>query len=256
MNRTGIIIAAAAFVFAVLAGILLLSLPEPSEPTTAAIQAIPAEPEVTDAGPAKPEEPAIEKTPPSEEPAVVMTPPPEEPAVVKAPETTSDPAPAQAAQSPSPPAEPVASAEPATPAATPAPAAAPELAATPEPAPEPKPTVVAELVPPGFDVVRVETTGETVLAGRAMAGSEVSVLDSGASLGEVRVDGLGQWAFVVDKPLAPGSHELSLVARLADGRVVTSTDVVVVNVPQPQIAAAPQASPQQPTVSAAAAESA
>lgn len=233
MNRTGIIIAATAFVFAVLAGVLLLSLPEPSKPTTAAIQALPTESEVADAGPGNPEEPVAEKTLQ-----------PEEPAVAKTPETQNDSEPVQAAQSSSPPAQPIASAEPTAP------------AATPEPAPEPKPVAVARLVPPGFDVVRVETTGETVLAGRAMAGSEVSVLDGDASLGEVAVDGRGQWAFVVDKPLAPGSHELSLEARLTDGRVVTSADVVVVNVPHPQIAAASQANPQQPSAGAAATESA
>lgn len=139
------------------------------------------------------------------------------------------------------PAQPIASAEPTV---------------APEPAPEPKPAGVIEIVPPSFDIVRVEATGETVLAGRAMAGSEVSVLDGGALLGKVAVDGRGQWAFVVATPLAPGSHELSLESRLSDGRVVTSTDVVVINVPQPKIAAAPQATPQQTAASAVATESA
>lgn len=100
------------------------------------------------------------------------------------------------------------------------------------------------LVPPAFDVVRVEPNGEAVIAGRAMVGSHVSILDSSISLGGVATDGRGQWVFVVSPPLTPGGHELSLEARLADGRVVTSTDVVVVNVPLPQIAAAPPASSQ------------
>jgi len=103
----------------------------------------------------------------------------------------------------------------------------------------PTPAVVP--TPPSFDVVRVEPGGEAVLAGRAVAGSDVTVLDGAASLGNVQANPQGQWAYVVETPLAPGSHELSLRARLADGRVVESSDVVVVNVPQPQIAAAPQA---------------
>jgi len=225
LNRNRIVIAAAAtaVVFGVLIGVLLLSLPEPSGPTTAAVQAVPVEIEAATSIPAKPEEPAA----------------------VEAPAPASDAEPAQA------------SAEPAQASAEPAPASAePATASEPAPASEPETAQVAELVPPGFDIVRVETTGETVLAGRAMAGSEVSVLDGNTSLGEVAADGRGQWAFVVEKPLAPGSHELSLAARLADGRVVTSTDVVVVNVPQPQVASASQTDPQQPAAGKTATESA
>jgi len=234
-NRIAIAVAAAVVVFGVLIGVLLLSLPEQSDVTTAAVQAVPAEIETADTGPAKPEEPAVAETP------------------ATAGETEPAQASAEPAQASAEPAQ--ASAEPAQASAEPVQAGA-EPAVAPEPAAEPKPMPVAELVPPGFDVVRVEATGEAVLAGRAMVGSAVSVLDGEASLGEVAADGRGQWVFVVETPLAPGSHELSLEARLTDGRIVTSTDVVVVNVPQPQVAAAPQVETQQPAAGASATETA
>ncbi|MHA1601108.1 MAG: Ig-like domain-containing protein [Alphaproteobacteria bacterium] len=222
MNRTLIIAAAAAVVIAVLIGVLLLSLPDQSETTTAAVQAVPAEVEATDSSSAEPEEPVVAEAPVTPSKAV-----PDQPQASAEPEPQVQPQ-AQASAEPT---------------------------AAPEPAPEPKPAPVVELVPPSFDVVRVETTGEAVLAGRAMVGSEVFVLDGGASLGMVAADGHGQWAFVIATPLTPGSHELSLEARLEDGRVITSIDVVVVNVPQPQIASAPQASPQIPAAGTAATES-
>lgn len=249
MNRNRIVIAAAAtaVVFGVLIGVFLLSLPEQSEPTTAAVQAVPAEIAAADSSPAKPEEPAAAESSATASDAE-PTQPTAEPTQASAEPTqaTAEPAPATAEPAPAT----------AAPAAVPEPATASEPAMASEPALEPKTVPVAELVPPGFDIVRVEATGEAVLAGRAMVGSEVSVLDGNASLGEVAADGRGQWVFVVETPLAPGSHELSLEARLTDGRIVTSTDVVVVNVPQPQVAAASQTDTQQPTAGAAATESA
>ncbi len=245
-NRIVIAVAATAVVFGVLIGVLLLSLPEQPGPTTAAVQAVPAEIEAATSVPAEPEEPAATaaSAPTSDaEPAQASA----EPAQASAEPAQASAEPAQASAEPA-----QASAEPAQASAEPAAASEP----APAPASEPKTMPIAELVPPGFDIVRVETTGETVLAGRAMVGSEVSVLDGNASLGEVLADGRGQWAFVVEEPLAPGSHELSLAARLADGRVVTSTDVVVVNVPQPQVASASQADPQQPAAGKTATESA
>ena len=106
-----------------------------------------------------------------------------------------------------------------------------------EPAEQQAPAATAAPAPPSFDVVRVEPNGDAVLAGRAAAGSDVTVLDGAASLGNVLTNPQGQWAYVVETPLAPGSHELSLRSRLADGRVIESSDVVVVTIPHPQIAA-------------------
>jgi nucleoid-associated protein YgaU len=87
---------------------------------------------------------------------------------------------------------------------------------------------------PSFDVVRVKPTGETVIAGRAPPGAEVTVTDNGQVLGKVTADERGEWVFLPEKPLAPGNHQLSLSAVPPGGGAATeSDDVVVAVVPQP-----------------------
>lgn len=84
---------------------------------------------------------------------------------------------------------------------------------------------------PSFDVVRIDPGGDAVMAGRAVPGSTVIILDNGKPIGEVVADKRGEWVFVPKAPLAPGSRELTLTMRLADGKTVTSGDVVVLVVP-------------------------
>ncbi|QEX18201.1 peptidoglycan-binding protein LysM [Hypericibacter terrae] len=87
---------------------------------------------------------------------------------------------------------------------------------------------------PSFDVVRVKPTGETVIAGRAPPGAEVTISDNGQVLGKVTADERGEWVFLPEKPLAPGNHQLSLSAVPPGGGPATeSDDVVVAVVPQP-----------------------
>ena len=91
----------------------------------------------------------------------------------------------------------------------------------------------AERTPPSFDVVRVEPNGDTVIAGRAEPGSEVTVMDGDREIGSVTADSAGQWVAIIDRPLAPGSHQLGLRAEATDGVSVESTDVVIVAIPSP-----------------------
>jgi nucleoid-associated protein YgaU len=78
-------------------------------------------------------------------------------------------------------------------------------------APPPPP---AEPVAPSFDIVRVEPSGETVLAGRATPGAEVTVLDRGEALGTVTADEAGEWVLLPETPLSPGTHELGLSSQM------------------------------------------
>lgn len=87
---------------------------------------------------------------------------------------------------------------------------------------------------PSFDVVRVEKSGEAILAGRAPAGSEVTIYDGDTPLGIVTADTRGQWVLVLDIPLVPGSHSLGVTARLPDETRIESTELVIVAVPEPQ----------------------
>lgn len=92
---------------------------------------------------------------------------------------------------------------------------------------------------PSFDVVRVEKTGETVIAGRAAPDSDVNVTtQDGTSLGRTKADASGAWAIVPEQPLTPGSHEIGVESQNAEGAATLSEEVVVVVVPEPKTPAA------------------
>lgn len=84
---------------------------------------------------------------------------------------------------------------------------------------------------PRFDVVRVNPEGEAVMAGRADPASQVTILDKGAPLGQLKADAKGEWVHVPDQPLAPGTHELTLEMRVEGKPPVPSERVVVLVVP-------------------------
>src|SRR5690606_24368407 len=71
-----------------------------------------------------------------------------------------------------------------------------------------------------------------VAAGRADPGSHVTLRLNGLTVAEADADANGEWSIVLTDPLPPGAGELTLEMRLADGSVVTSTQTVVVNVPE------------------------
>ena len=85
---------------------------------------------------------------------------------------------------------------------------------------------------PSFDIVRIGPAGNAVMAGRARPGSSVVILDNGKPIGEVTADNRGEWVFVPEKPMLPGSRELTLEMRAAAEKAVTSGDVVVLVVPE------------------------
>lgn len=103
---------------------------------------------------------------------------------------------------------------------------------------------------PEFDVVRISKDGDTVFAGRAPPGSEVTIYDGDEPIGTVTADERGEWVYLPSEPLAPGSHDLSLVAKLPGegGKTVESGSKVVLVVPEQgkDIAGRPTARPQAP----------
>ena len=100
--------------------------------------------------------------------------------------------------------------------------------------------------PPSFDVVRVEPTGEAVIAGRAEPGSRVTLTDDGEEIASVQADSAGDWVIILDEPLEGGSHQLGLSAESPGGGVVESENVVIVAVPeQPTVVATRQDESQQ-----------
>jgi len=101
---------------------------------------------------------------------------------------------------------------------------------------------------PSFDVVRISRAGDTVIAGRAPPGSTVSIYDGDELIGTVTADARGEWVYLPDQPLAPGSHELSLRAVTGDGVKSEADATVVLVVPEAgkDIAGRPTTQPQEP----------
>ena len=82
-------------------------------------------------------------------------------------------------------------------------------------------------LPPSFDVVRVEPTGESVIAGRAAPGSTVELIRNGRMHARVASDPSGLFAFV-PPPLWPGSHEIVLQSIAPDGVKAQSRESVTI----------------------------
>ena len=102
-----------------------------------------------------------------------------------------------------------------------------------------KPAVDGEgtSAPPSFDVVRVNPSGDAVIAGRAEPDAEVTILDQGKAIGSVKADNRGEWVFLPDSALDPGEHSFTLESKdegavAAEAPKQESETSVVVLVPQ------------------------
>ena len=85
---------------------------------------------------------------------------------------------------------------------------------------------------PSFDIVRVNPSGDTVIAGRAAPGAEVIIRQGGIEIGRTRADGRGEWVFLPSEKLASGARELTLSARVADGPEIAGAGSVLLVVPE------------------------
>jgi nucleoid-associated protein YgaU len=74
---------------------------------------------------------------------------------------------------------------------------------------------------PTFDVASIEPTGEAVVAGRAAPGATVELLRDGEVHDRAVADKSGQFVMVPPK-LPPGTYDLTLRSKAADGTVATS----------------------------------
>lgn len=111
-----------------------------------------------------------------------------------------------------------------------------------EPAPQaeeqraPDAPVAAEETPapslPSFDIVRVDRSGDAVIAGRASPGAIVTVYADDAALATATAGADGAWVMTTETPLASGTVELSLEMKTADGVVVRSDETIVIYVPE------------------------
>ena len=90
-------------------------------------------------------------------------------------------------------------------------------------------TAPKAVVAPSFDTVRVEPSGETVIAGRAEPGSEVTIKYNGATVGTAMTNTDGAFVVTPEKPLPKGPGALSIEMKSKE-TVVASADTVAVDV--------------------------
>jgi nucleoid-associated protein YgaU len=133
-----------------------------------------------------PAQPVVEAPPPASETklAAAAPPPAQPPKTAAAPPTQQESAPPQVA------------------------AAAP-VAETSPPVAEANPKVEV----PAFDTVRIEKSGEAVIAGTAEAGSEVIIKLDGAEIGKTTANSEGAFVVIPNAPLPAGSGALTIEAK-------------------------------------------
>ena len=172
------------------------------------------------------DEPAPVQPPKSAEVASVeVTPdetaPAEEEPVQTEPSQSSEPVIEQSATQPAEPDEP-----PASPADTPepeAPTEEPVEKTAEEPAESPDPVQI--------DIARVSQDGSLVIAGRAPGAQTIIIKDNGEEMVSIEPDARGQFAWIPDIPISPGTHELSLEAIMPNGERIAGKENALLIVP-------------------------
>lgn len=81
---------------------------------------------------------------------------------------------------------------------------------------------------PSLDIVRVEPSGEAVLAGRGAPKAAIEVLRDNQPIARVTADESGQFAVVPPAPLPTGNSEITLRAVTPDGKATPGRESVVV----------------------------
>jgi nucleoid-associated protein YgaU len=85
---------------------------------------------------------------------------------------------------------------------------------------------------PEFDVVRVETDGSTIIAGRAQPGTTIEVVSGDTVLAKSEVGPSGDFAAVFENPLAPGDYDI-ILRVVEEGKIISqSEEVATVSVPK------------------------
>ncbi|MES0879315.1 LysM peptidoglycan-binding domain-containing protein [Roseibium sp. SCP14] len=86
---------------------------------------------------------------------------------------------------------------------------------------------------PSFDVVGVEPTGETVVAGRSEAGAIVALTANGEVVGKSIANEAGEWTIILEEPLKPGDYDVGLEVHDDKGKSIEqSGQRLAVSVPE------------------------
>lgn len=85
---------------------------------------------------------------------------------------------------------------------------------------------------PGFDVLRVEPDGSTVIAGRAQPNTKLEIVSGDSVIGTADVGATGDFAAIFDKPLPAGDYQLTLRSVGENGVTKSSEEVATVSIPK------------------------
>ncbi len=96
---------------------------------------------------------------------------------------------------------------------------------------EPEKVEITELK---FDLIRVEKDGSTVIAGQGPGNEIVELIDDSKMLARTTISSTGEFVFVLDEPLEPGTHELFLRVTPKNGSPILSSSFAFVDVPKPK----------------------
>lgn len=108
------------------------------------------------------------------------------------------------------------------------PAAQPEQAEA-----EPDAVPIPPVKGPSFDVVGVEPTGETVVAGRSDAGAMVALTANGEVVGKSIANQAGEWTIILEEPLKPGDYDVGLEVHDEKGTSIEESEQrLIVSVPE------------------------
>jgi nucleoid-associated protein YgaU len=94
-----------------------------------------------------------------------------------------------------------------------------------------KPAGAADATLPGFDVLRVEKDGSTVIAGHAAPNAKIDIVDGGTAIASTESGDTGDFVAVLDNPLVAGDHQLVIRQTGKDGKPSVSVEVATVSVP-------------------------
>jgi LysM repeat protein len=84
---------------------------------------------------------------------------------------------------------------------------------------------------PSFDVVRIDPKGNMVMAGRGQPNATVVILDGDKEIARVTADGRGEWLYIPDAAVSPGTRQFSLKSAV-NGKDLFSQNIVVMSVPE------------------------
>ena len=207
----------------------------------------PAEPKVAEPKVAEPAAPAAEAPAQQQAAAEPVEPATEAPAapVAAAPAQPEAAAPAAPAEQPAATAEQPAAANTEVAVANPQPDAAPAVTPEPAPAATPVPAPAAPALP-AFDTVRVEATGDAVIAGRAEPDSDVTVKWNGNVVGTTKANADGSFVLVPANPLKTGIGAMT-IEMAKNGTVTVSEGSVFVVVKKDAPAMVAKVDPVAPT---------